>query len=351
MLRRKLILLLFSVTGLLMALALAALLSLQTIFANLDHIQGDARRMVDVSNQLSASIYAIELQLHELQSGRQRHLDALIENVELMRRRTRSLRGHDMASQPAIQQRVEGVIDRLEQFSQHVEVLATTHDPELSARYEVQLLEAAGHLRDDILHITRFGNDHAHALEVALTRRFRWIVVGLGIGFLLVINTSMLLLLRASVMILRPVERLVDASRRLALEQFDHRVDVDQSDEFGELATAFNRLAAQLQENEQRKVETLHQTAATLNHELNNAMATIELQLRLLSKRAGRPEAFEACLKQIRQNLARMAQVVEAVKHVRRVVVTDYADGIKMLDLEQSVKDAPTGPTATDAVR
>ena len=343
MLRRKLILLLFSVTGLLMALALAALLSLQTIFANLDHIQGDARRMVDVSNQLSASIYAIELQLHELQSGRQRHLDALFETVDLMRRRSRSPRGCDMASQPAIQQRVEGVIDRLEQFSQHVEVLATTHDPELSARYEVQLLEAAGHLRDDILHITRFGNDHAHALEVALTRRFRYIVVVLGIGCLPVVNTSILLLLRASVMILRPVERLVDASRRLALEQFDHRVDVDQSDEFGELATAFNRLAAQLQENEQRKVETLHQTAATLN--------TIELQLRLLSKRAGRPEAFEACLKQIRQNLARMAQVVEAVKHVRRVVVTDYADGIKMLDLEQSVKDAPTGPTATDAVR
>ncbi len=76
------------------------------------------------------------------------------------------------------------------------------------------------------------------------------------------------------------------------------------------MARAFNSLAEQLQANEQRKLETLGQVALMLNHELNNAMSIIELQLRLLDRSAGN-EAHQKCLRQIHENLARMAQTVE----------------------------------------
>jgi signal transduction histidine kinase len=112
------------------------------------------------------------------------------------------------------------------------------------------------------------------------------------------------------------------------------------------LAQAFNHLAGQLQENERRKIETLGQVALTLNHELNNAMATIEMQLALLRRPANDKQAIEKCLRQIHENLQRMAKVVESLRQVRRIVLTDYLGGMKMLDLEQSTRQESPTPSS-----
>jgi len=42
---------------------------------------------------------------------------------------------------------------------------------------------------------------------------------------------------------------------------------------------------------------------------------------------------------QIRESLARMTATLERLKHVRRIVLTDYAEGTKMLDLEKSAAE------------
>ena len=110
------------------------------------------------------------------------------------------------------------------------------------------------------------------------------------------------------------------------------------------MATSFNNLAGQLQSNEQRKLQTLAQVALTLSHELNNAGAIIELQLKLLGKQSSGNPAFERCLRQIHESLARMTRTVDLLTKVRRIVLTDYVEGLKMLDLERSVEE--DGPTA-----
>ena len=93
-----------------------------------------------------------------------------------------------------------------------------------------------------------------------------------------------------------------------------------------------------LQEQEQRRLETLQQVALTLNHELNNAMAMIEMQLQFLRRYSHGEDQFEHRLKDIRSGLQRMAQVVEALKHIQRIVLTDYSGGLKMLDLAESTR-------------
>jgi signal transduction histidine kinase len=176
----------------------------------------------------------------------------------------------------------------------------------------------------------------------AFTGRFRFLVLALSVVFLVLINASVVGLLRMAGMVLRPVDKLVAASRALAHEQFDHRVEVDQHDEFEELAHAYNRMAEQLAANEQRKLEMLQQAALTLNHELNNAAAIIELQLQLQSRQAcGAPA--EKYARQIRESLGRMTRTVDLLKHVRRIVLTDYVSGVKMLDLERSARDNDEG--------
>ena len=176
-----------------------------------------------------------------------------------------------------------------------------------------------------------------HAEYISLVNRFQWIVLGLSIVFLIVINVSVVMLLRTAGMVLQPVERLIEGTRELAHENFSHRVSIEQNDEFGELAQAYNHMADQLQASERRKLETLGQVALTLNHELNNAMAIISLQLQLLSRHGGNGRDIEGYAKQIHESLARMASTVDSLKRVRRIVLTDYVGGEKMLDLQRSL--------------
>lgn len=187
---------------------------------------------------------------------------------------------------------------------------------------------------------------HVAAEQAAIIARFRGLVILVVVVFLVVINASVLVLLRGAAMVLQPVERLTEAARRLSDDRFDYRLDLERKDEFGELARAYNTLAGHMQTTQQGKLETLEQVARTLNHDLNNAISVIELQLQLLSRKAGAGSGVEPYARQIREGLARMTSTVESLKHVRRIVLTDYVAGVKMLDLQRSVL-AEREPSAT----
>ncbi len=184
--------------------------------------------------------------------------------------------------------------------------------------------------------------EHVFGTHRQITSWLRWIVLGLTIAALLMVNVAVFVLLRTAQMVLRPVGALIEGSRELAAERFEHRIVVDRDDEFGELARAYNSLAEQLGRIEDRKTEALRQLAVTLNHSLNNAMSIIELQLEILDRRIGGSPAHGAQLRQVRATLERMAGTVASLKNIRRVVLADYAPGEKMIDLEASV--APDGP-------
>jgi nitrate/nitrite-specific signal transduction histidine kinase len=339
MLRRKLILILGCLTVLLLGMAIASLWPLQRVVSQMDHIATQASRILEQSNELNRSVSAIEVELHQLQAGRQHRMDRLIEQVEQLEQTADHVGDHYVMQEPDIQPTYRRFLQRVARFKQHVGTLATAQDPQLANRHSIEALGAAAQMRNDILLLVRYAHRHVQQEQQALSSNFRWLVIGIAIGFLLVINLTVMMLLRVASLILQPVDKLVEASRQLAMERFDHRVEVGQNDEFGELARAYNRLAEQLEHNEQRRLETLKQMALTLNHELNNAMAVIDLQLRLLRRTADRDEGSGRCLMQIHQSLQRMAGVVESIKHIRRIVLTDYTDGVKMLDLARSVGD------------
>jgi len=350
MLRRKLILILGSVTAMLVVLAVAALWPLNQIFEELDHISNHASTVLEHSSRLNRGVGVVEVELYRLQSDRTHRLDQLIDALQEMDESAQQLGEHYVMHEPAISEVYERMVERLGVFQRHVTALATTPDPQLSRQHTVESLTAAAELRSDVLQIARYASAHVQEEQAEVTSRFRWLVIGIAIAFLLVINVSIMMMLRAAGMILKPVDQLVQASRELAIERFDHRVDLGHSDEFGELGEAYNRLAAQLQENEQKRVEVLQQVALTLNHELNNAMAVIQLQLKLIERRSNGGETSRPYLEQIQESLKRMARVVESLKHVRRIVLTDYAEGAKMIDLERSLAEDQEPETAATSV-
>jgi hypothetical protein len=80
---------------------------------------------------------------------------------------------------------------------------------------------------------------------------------------------------------------------------------------------------------------------------LNNASSIINMRLKLLSKQAVNCPGLGDCLGQIDQSLRRMTDTVEALKNVRRIVLTDYVPGTKMLDLKRSVSEEDHELTAS----
>jgi len=205
-------------------------------------------------------------------------------------------------------------------------------------------------MRTAIADLGRITFEHTALEHEQVVSKFRGAAIVLGIGFLVLLNASIVVVLRAAIMVLKPLSELAEASRRLGREEYDHRVAVDRTDEFGELAQAYNSLAGQLQANEERKVETLQHVARTLNHELNNAISTIELQLTVVDRRKGDDQALAQPLRQIHQSLGRMSDTIDALKRVRKIVLTDYLSGVKMLDLERSLaEDSPPGHPSAEA--
>lgn len=221
-------------------------------------------------------------------------------------------------------------------FEAHRRIGQTLADLQGGAGVDAELLVE---LDRDVVELRNAARDYVAAEQLRVSRKLRILIIALTGAALVMVNLSVIVLLRTGTMILRPVSALLEGSRQLAAERFEHRVSVEQADEFAELAHAYNALAEQLGANEQRKVETLQQLAITLNHELNNVINVIELQLKFLDRKAGGDQALSGHLRQIRESLGKIALTVASLKDVRRIVVTDYIPGLKMLDLPKCTGD------------
>lgn len=339
MLRRKMILFLTWQIGLMVVVAVVAIWLLQGVLSQMNHTSVQDAGVVETTNKMAEAITSVEIELRALQLGHSRHVDALVEAIETLRAHSDQFGREYARPLPGARPLYDTIVARLEEFQEAVGMLATTEDETLARRHMERAVTSSIGLRQGILQSGRMMREHTVAEERATVITFRWVVLGLAVVFLIMINVSVMMLLRMGQMVLRPVETLVDASRRLAREEFDYRVKVAAGNEFSELAAAFNRLAENLQANEKRKLETLAQTAIMLNHELNNASAIIKLQLKLLERQSTGNPSFERCLRQINESLARMTATVEALKRIRRIVLTDYSADLKMLDLEKSVQE------------
>jgi nitrate/nitrite-specific signal transduction histidine kinase len=346
MLRRKLMLMLGLLVALLAIVSIVALVLLQGVLRDLKRIDNQAWAVVERVNHLGVALDDAEAQMRtSADSGvaSSAATQAVAVNsqaaVQLVRGAITQLEAHagDLNECKSL---CDEIHRQLADFEGELREMDQPSDPATMDAQARHIIEDAAVLRRQALQLSWFARTHADREHQAVVDKFRWVLLGLGVAFLVLINAASVVLIRAAVIVLRPIDQLIEASRMLAHDRFEYRVRIQAHDEFYELAQAFNALAERLQENEKRRVEVLAQTALTLNHELNNAMAIIELRLHPLARQASGNAGMEKCLREIRENLGRMARTVESIKHVRRIVLTDYVSGVKMLDLERSVQAA-----------
>ncbi len=337
MLRKKLLAWLGLLVVGFIAGAVISIFLLQNVLRQLDAMNADATAMIDGVQDISTDVATLESVIEDSRTGIAPDERVVLDVADQLSVTLRELENHPLLSMPGeaseammrVRSLVPGVIEaaRLGGEAAKVHGITTT------------VTEATNTL-------ARVLRRRVAAEQLDLSRNLRLLIIGLTIGALMMVNITVLVLIRTANMILRPVGELVEGSRELGTENFSHRVTVGQDDEFGELAHAYNRLASELEANEERKVQALRHLAVTLNHELNNVINVIELQLQLVGRRTGGDPAMEGHLRGIRENLGRMARTIASLRSVRRIVLTDYLPGEKMIDLPRSVEDGAPRPAS-----
>ena len=353
MLHRKLLLVLGPLIVLLLLMAVGATLTLNALLDDLEQVSQSSLQRTNQIAAIGASLTTIESELVALRLQTDASLDRLLDSAETIHEQVATLDTLDTtdADAAASATATRAVREALDRLMGRIGEIAAGRDARVIAAHADLAGDDAVALREAIVEMGSAARIDNEAQNTALMARFRTTVLVLCLGFLMVLNVSIVVLLRAASMVLRPVAQLVKASRHLAREEFDYRAPVDRQDEFGELARATNHMAEQLGRSEQRKLETLHQVARTLSHELRNAMAIIDLQLELVARTTGGDPDQEQRLREIHQALVRMSGTVDALTRVRRIVLTDYVAGLKMLDLERSVAvESSANPPGARAV-
>jgi signal transduction histidine kinase len=116
-----------------------------------------------------------------------------------------------------------------------------------------------------------------------------------GAGILVAILASLWFAARVT----KPVVSLAEAARRVAAGDLYAKVDVESSDELGELATAFNRMTEDLLQQKERtlqaeRVAAWRELARRLAHELKNPLFPLQVTVEnLIRAKEKSPEMFE----------------------------------------------------------
>jgi signal transduction histidine kinase len=146
----------------------------------------------------------------------------------------------------------------------------------------------------ELLGILLVGSSRRPYVEIRQHIRSASLLAG-GAGMILAILLSGW----AAARVTRPVEELAQAAREVAAGNWSAQVNVQSTDELGELAASFNRMTRELIEQKERLVQTervaaWRELARRLAHELKNPLFPLQLTVEnLLRARQQSPEQFE----------------------------------------------------------
>ena len=143
-----------------------------------------------------------------------------------------------------------------------------------------------------------------------------------------------LMMLFISQWTLTPIRRLSDAVRRVAAGHYDEEVSVGASDEIGQLAEEFNRMATSLRDRDEKLAEqreeliradrlaTIGKFAAQITHEVRNPLLSIGLNAELVEDEIkGQEEGAEVTqiVRSIQEEVERLKLITEGYLQYARL--------------------------------
>jgi signal transduction histidine kinase len=152
-------------------------------------------------------------------------------------------------------------------------------------------------------------------------------------------------------LVVRPVELLRNGVMQLSAQNFNTAVPVISDDEVGDLAKAFNAMAMRLRDarDEQRqrfqkdKLVALGELSAALAHEIRNPIGVINASAALLDKPDQNPEKQAELIRMIREESARVGQLVQDFLQISRYRKPTFALIDPAVPMERALATALAG--------
>jgi two-component system, NtrC family, nitrogen regulation sensor histidine kinase NtrY len=151
-----------------------------------------------------------------------------------------------------------------------------------------------GSANEQLMGVLLVGSSRRPLIELQRQIISTALLVG-GIGILVAVLASLWFAARVT----RPVVSLAEAARRVAAGDLGTKVDVESSDELGELAAAFNHMTEDLMQQKDRtlqaeRVAAWRELARRLAHELKNPLFPLQVTVEnLMRAKQKSPEMFE----------------------------------------------------------
>jgi len=152
-------------------------------------------------------------------------------------------------------------------------------------------------------------------------------------------------------LVVRPVELLRNGVMQLSAQNYNTAVPVISDDEVGDLAKAFNAMAtrlrdardAQQQHFQKDKLVALGELSASLAHEIRNPIGVINASAALLDKPGQAPEKQAELTRMIREESARVSQLVQDFLHISRFRKPNFASINPVIPMERALATSLTG--------
>lgn len=200
---------------------------------------------------------------------------------------------------------------------------------------------------DELLNVKRAVHTYKHLQmrEGDLRRGFLLAFLAAATGVVLL---ACLLGIRIGFSITKPLHALIKGTRELARDNLDYRIPQGQDDEIGLLVESFNRMAEDLKENRQQRLEAekiaaWREMARRLAHEIKNPLTPIQLTVQQMrDKYAGDDPAYRKLTEECTEI------VTEEVENLR-ALVQEFANFARMPSLSLAGHDLNT--VVMDVVR
>jgi signal transduction histidine kinase len=156
-----------------------------------------------------------------------------------------------------------------------------------------------------------------------------------------------------------PVNILLESTRKLKGGNLDHRVE-GLKDEFGELASSFNEMAASLKEQMLKMQRTeqmviVGELAAGLAHEIKNPLAGIKVAMQILSEETSMSEEDREVIRKVAQEVVRLESLMRNFLNFAKPAKPQPAElnvnSLINTVLAFYVKSRPSAPERPNAIR
>lgn len=128
----------------------------------------------------------------------------------------------------------------------------------------------------------------------------------------------------------QPLRELRHTALEIAGGDLSHRAEVESTDEIGELAKAFNHMAATIE----RMVTNTKELTANISHELRSPLARIRIAQELIREKRNHPDQMEYYLNSIGDEIAEMDHLIGQVLTLSKLDIQQPPEALSDVDLK-----------------